>query len=108
MVKHGDGSIQLWDSIMDSSKYQSILSQNLQAFDRQLKMNKNVTFHYDNDSRKKSRTVSEEWPNQSSDINPIKDPWKDMKKTVHRRSPFKLIELEHFVFLLKDWVLYYK
>ena len=35
-----------------------------------------------------------EWPSQSPDLNPIEHLWKDLKMSVHRRSPSNLMELE--------------
>lgn len=37
-----------------------------------------------------------EWPNQSHHLNPIENLWYDLNRAVNRRSPYSVIELEHF------------
>ena len=70
-VKHGGGSIMFWgcfssagtgalvkvNGIMNSSQYQSILAQNLQASFRKLKMKRNFTFQHDNDPKHTSKST---------------------------------------------------
>ena len=115
-VKHGGGSIMFWgcfssagtgalvkvDGIMNSSQYQSILAQNLQASVRKLKMKRNFTFQHDNDPKHTSKSTKAwlhqrkikvlEWPSQ----NPIEHLWGYLKRAVHRRFPRNLTDLERF------------
>ncbi len=76
-VKHGGGSIVLWgcfssagtgalvkvEGIMNSSKYQSILAQNLQASARKLKMKRNFIFQHNNNPEHTSKSTKE-WLHQ--------------------------------------------
>uniref|UniRef100_A0A803K548 Transposase n=1 Tax=Xenopus tropicalis TaxID=8364 RepID=A0A803K548_XENTR len=121
-VKHGGGSIMLWscfssagtgalvkiEGIMNSSKYQSILAQNLQASAR--KQRRIFIFQHDNDPKHTSKSTKEwlhqkkikvlEWPSQSLDLNPIENLWGDLKRAVRRRCPRNLTDLECFC---KEW-----
>lgn len=62
IVKHGDDSIMLCGvfssavtgALMNSSKYQSILAQNLHSSAKTLKMKRNFTFQHDNDPKHNS------------------------------------------------------
>lgn len=97
------GAIVKVEGIM-SSKYQSILPQNLQASARKLK--RNLIFQHDNDPKHTSKSTNEwlhqkkikglEWPSQSPDLNPIKNLWGDLMRAVHKRCPHNLTDLEHF------------
>uniref|UniRef100_A0AAY5KQQ2 Tc1-like transposase DDE domain-containing protein n=1 Tax=Esox lucius TaxID=8010 RepID=A0AAY5KQQ2_ESOLU len=118
-VKHGGGSIMLWgcfssagtgtlvrvEGIMNSSKYQAILSQNLPASVRKLKM-KFTTFQHNNNPKHTSKSTKAwlhqkkinllEWPSQSPVLNPIEHLWGDLKRAVHRRFVFAMTDLERF------------
>uniref|UniRef100_A0AAY5K1G9 Tc1-like transposase DDE domain-containing protein n=1 Tax=Esox lucius TaxID=8010 RepID=A0AAY5K1G9_ESOLU len=113
-VKHGGGSIILWgcfssvgtgalvsvEGIMNSSIYQDILAQNLQASVRKLKMKRKFTFQHDNNLKHTSKSTKEinvlEWPSQSQDLIPIEHLWDDLKRAVHWRCPRNLTDLERF------------
>ncbi len=76
-VMHGGGSITLWgcfssagtgalvrvEGIMNRSKYQSILAQNLQASARKLKLKRNVIFQHNNNPKHTSKSTKE-WLHQ--------------------------------------------
>ena len=57
--------------------------------------------------RDKSLNVLE-WPNQSLDLKPIEQHWRDLKIAVQRRSPSNLTELERIC--REEWekLLYYR
>lgn len=111
MVKHGGGTLQLGlgqvktEGIIDSNKYQSILAH---ASFRELKIKKKFTFQHDNNTNHKFRSTKKrlqmknikvlEWRSQSLDLNHIKKKIfknlsNDLKRVVHRRSPYNLIDL---------------
>ncbi len=110
----GGGSITLWgcfssagtgalvkvEGIMNRSKYQSILAQNLQASAR--KMKRNVIFQHNNNPKHTSKSTKE-WLHQKMikfwngpDLNPIENLWGDLKRAVHRRCPRNLTDLERY------------
>ncbi|KAJ7345815.1 hypothetical protein JRQ81_001765 [Phrynocephalus forsythii] len=94
------------EGIMNSSKCQSILAQNLQASARKLNLRRNFMFQHDNDTKHTSKSTKEwlhqkkinvlEWPSQSRDLNLIEYLWGDLKRAVHRRRPCNLTDLEHY------------
>ncbi|KAJ7309060.1 hypothetical protein JRQ81_008352 [Phrynocephalus forsythii] len=91
---------------MNTSKYQSILAQNLQASARKLNMKRNFIFQHDNDPKHTSKATKGrlhqkkinvlEWPNQRPDLNFIEYLWGDLKRAVHRKRPCNLTDLEHY------------
>ena len=95
MVKHGGGSIMLWDFFsaagtgklvkieakMNGEKYREILDENLLQSAQDLKMGQRFTFQQDNDPKHTAKTTHEWlqdkslnvllWPSQKPDLNPI-------------------------------------
>ncbi len=85
------------------TKYQSILAQNLQASARKLKMKRNSSFSTTTQSIhqiNKRMASPEDWSFGMAQPEPrsesIENLWGDLKKTVHRRCPRNLTDLEHF------------
>ena len=76
------------------------------ALCEKLKLGQNFIFQHDNDLkhtakatqawlRKKNINVLV-WSSQSPDLNPIENPWHNLKIAVHQHSPCNLTELEQF------------
>lgn len=91
---------------MNSSKYQSILAQNLLVSARKLKMKRIFTFQQDNDPKHTSKSTKE-WLPQKKDkcfgmaqpeprLNPIENLRRDLKRALHRRYLRNLTDLEPF------------
>ena len=74
-------------------------------------MGRRFTFQKDNNPKNKFKSTMEwfktnhikvlEWPSKSPDLNPIEHLWKDLKITVQKLSPSKLIEFE--LFFMEEW-----
>lgn len=80
---------------MNSSKYQSVLAQNLWPSVRKLKMKRNFIFQQGNDPKHTSKSTKEwlHW-NKCEALNHIKHLWDDLKRAVHRRCPRNPSDLE--------------
>ena len=114
-VKHGGGSIMLWERFsvagterrvriegkVNGAKYREILDENLQSA-QDIRLGQRFTFQQDNDPKHTAKTMQEwlqdnslnvlEWPSLSPDL--IEHLWKDLNIAEQQHSPFNLTELE--------------
>ena len=117
-VKHGGGNLMLWgcssakgtgrhhciEGRMNGAMNPEILGDNLLPSVRALKMGCEWVFQHDNDPKhtakatkewlKKKQTKVLEWPNQSPDLSPIENRWRELKLRVAKRQPWNLKDLE--------------
>ena len=104
-LSRGCGTCQVRRDV-DGAKYRKILQENLLPFARKLEMGRNFTFQHDNDPKHTAKATLQwltnkkinvlEWPRQSSDLNPFRNLWHDLKIVVHQCSSCNLTELEQF------------
>ena len=100
----GIGRLVWTEGTMNGTKYRQILEENLLQSAKDLRLPRRFSFQQDNDPKQAAKATLEwlqnknvkvlEWPNQSPDLNPIENLWKDLKIAVHRRTPSNLTELE--------------
>ena len=114
-VKYGGGSIMFWgcfnssgpgtlvriDGIMNSSKYQAILAENVVPSARRLGLGCRRTFQQDNDPKHTSRSTQKwfrdnkinvlQWPSQSPNLSPIENL---LKRSVDKHKPKNVKDLE--------------
>ncbi|CAJ0955096.1 unnamed protein product [Ranitomeya imitator] len=92
---------------MKSKDYQQILQHNIGPSVRKLGLpQRSWVFQQDNDPKHTSKSTRKwferkhwrllRWPAMSSDLNPIKHLWRDLKMAVWRRHPSNIRDLEQF------------
>ncbi len=122
-VKHGGGSVLMWDcmsaagvgelhfidGIMNSQMYCSILKEKMLPSLRAL--GRRAHFQHDNDPKhtskttvgflKKNRVKVIQWPSMSPDLNPIEHLWGILKRQVEHHSPSSIQSLKEVI--LEEW-----
>ena len=95
-----------WETSQDRGKdeWSKVQSEVLLQSAQDLRLGRRFTFQQDNDPKHTVKTTQEwlgdkslnvlKWPSQSSDLNQIEHPWRDLKIAVQQRSPPNLTELE--------------
>ena len=96
---------------MNALLYKEILEENLLQSAQQLCLCWGFVFQQDYDPKHTVKVIKAwfgdhninllEWPNQSPDLNPIKNLWAELKRWVHGRWPQNLKELE--IYCLEEW-----
>lgn len=93
------------DGINNSSKYQSILAQNLRASAKTHKIKRNFIFQHDNlkHTFKSTKQCLQqnmikvlEWLSQCPALNPNKNIWGGLKRVVHRKRPENFTKIKCF------------
>ena len=100
----GAGRLHRVEGKMDWAKYREILSENLFASARILKMGRGWVFQQDNNPKDTAKATEErlkkkhmkimEWPRQSPDLNPLETLFRELKIRVAQRQPKNLKDLE--------------
>ncbi len=122
-VKHGGGSVLMWDcmsaagvgelhfidGIMNSQMYCSILKEKM--LPSLCALGRRAHFQHDNDPKhtskttvgflKKNRVKVIQWPSMSPDLNPIEHLWGILKRQVEHHSPSSIQSLKEVI--LEEW-----
>lgn len=112
MAWNGCGTMQFIDGIMNKEVYLEILSKNLHASARKLRLSRSFIFQQDGDPKHTSKVVAEwfrkkkvnvlEWVAQSPDLNPIEHLWAILKIKVREQGPTNLNELKRVI--TGEWI----
>jgi transposase len=96
---------------MNGAMYREILSENLLASARALKMKCGWVFQHDNDTKHTAQAMKEwlrkknfkvlEWPRQSPDLNPIENLCRELKVRVAQQQPQNITALEEIC--MDEW-----
>ena len=94
---------------MDGAKYRTIFEENPLESAKDLRLGQRFTFQQDNEPKHTARATMEwfrsknmhvlEWP--SPDLNPLENPWQDLKIAVHRHSSSNQNKLR--LFCMEEW-----
>ena len=99
------------NGIMNSTKYQDILTKNLVSSARNLTLGRRWAFQQDNDPKYTSKSTQKwfsenkinvlQWPSQYPDLNPIKNMWSELKRAIYKCKPKDMKDLE--MFCMDEW-----